>query len=195
VGTRGNSWELEPVPEGRSPQPVGDSDPFCLAIRVSLRSVLSCDPSSSPIRSVLLSEFLPDPLCPVIRVPPRSALSCDPSSSPIRSVLLSKFLPDPLCPAIRVPPRSALSCYPSSSPIRSVLLSEFLPDPLCPVIRVPPRSALSCYPSFSFSAAVSAGTTLNRSPTMPYCASLKTGASGSLLTATMTLLVRMPAWC
>jgi hypothetical protein len=42
---------------------------------------------------------------------------------------------------------------------------------------------------------VSAGTTLNRSPTMPKSARSKIGASGSLLTAAMTLDVCMPARC
>ena len=42
---------------------------------------------------------------------------------------------------------------------------------------------------------VAAGTTVFRSPTTPKSASSKIGASGSLLTATMVLLVCMPARC
>jgi hypothetical protein len=42
---------------------------------------------------------------------------------------------------------------------------------------------------------VSAGTTLNKSPTMPKSARSKIGASGSLLIAAMTLEVCMPARC
>lgn len=64
-----------------------------------------------------------------------------------------------------------------------------------------PRALCSGSPGSRFlysrflSSADSAGTTLNKSPTTPYCASLKIGASGSLLIATMTLAVRIPARC
>jgi len=41
---------------------------------------------------------------------------------------------------------------------------------------------------------VSAGTIWNKSPTTPQRASLSIGTSASLLMATMTLVVRLPAW-
>ena len=46
-----------------------------------------------------------------------------------------------------------------------------------------------------FAASVIAGTIWKRSPTMPYVATLKIGASGSLLIATMTFDEPIPARC
>ena len=48
---------------------------------------------------------------------------------------------------------------------------------------------------YSFNALISAGTTSNRSPTIPKSATSKIGASGSLLTATMTPEPFMPTRC
>ena len=46
-----------------------------------------------------------------------------------------------------------------------------------------------------FAASVRAGTTWNRSPQIPYVATLKIGASGSLLIATITFDEPIPARC
>lgn len=50
-------------------------------------------------------------------------------------------------------------------------------------------------PSFFLNDSVSAGTIWNRSPTTPYRATLKIGASASLLIATTVFAARIPAKC
>jgi hypothetical protein len=53
----------------------------------------------------------------------------------------------------------------------------------------------SYFPKRWRKASVSGGRMANRSPTTPKRESLKIGASASLLIATITLLLRIPAWC
>ena len=55
--------------------------------------------------------------------------------------------------------------------------------------------AAGYFPNLFLNSAVSAGNTLNKSPTTPYRASLKIGASASLLIATIVFADRIPAWC
>ena len=60
------------------------------------------------------------------------------------------------------------------------------------------KDQLSGHPYFDFislSASTSFGSTFNASPTMPYCAASKTGASLSVLTATIYLEALTPAMC
>ena len=57
------------------------------------------------------------------------------------------------------------------------------------------RSATPYFPNLFLNSAVKAGNILNKSPTTPYRASLKIGASASLLIATIVFADRIPAWC
>ena len=74
------------------------------------------------------------------------------------------------------------------SPHRSQ--SETSPKPRRTLVGLGERQGgMGYFPNFFFHALVSAGTSVNKSPTTPVACLLKMGASASLLMATMTFAV------